>query len=345
MAKAKQLPSGSWRVLAYAGKDESGKRVYKSFTESTERKANLAALEWQEHYKEIASDSANMTLNEAIQAYVELKSNILSPATIRGYESIRKNKLKNIMNLKLCKITNQMIQAEINNESAVSSPKTVRNIYGLLRTILAQYRPDFRVSVTLPQPKKYEGKSLNGEQIARLLDVIQGDEAEIPILLALWLGLRRSEIIGLKWDNIDFIEHTLTITSAMVPDKDNNFVLKGPKTASSERTLKLPDYVYDKLKAADKSSEFVATLAGDTIRKRLQRFCRKAGIPEVRLHDLRHTMASIGLMLNISDKYMMERGGWSYEGTMKKIYQHTMKEGEDAANNLINGYFKSLIKR
>jgi hypothetical protein len=59
MANAKKLSKdGNWRVLVYAGKDASGKRQYKSFTESTERKANLAAMEWQEHYKAITSDGA-----------------------------------------------------------------------------------------------------------------------------------------------------------------------------------------------------------------------------------------------------------------------------------------------
>jgi hypothetical protein len=55
-------------------------------------------------------------------------------------------------------------------------------------------------------------------------------------------------------------------------------------------------------------------------------------------------MASVGLLLNISDKYMMERGGWSSAGTMKSIYQHTIKDGQDAADIAINKYFESLMQ-
>ena len=302
-------------------------------------------MEWQEHYKEVTNDTANMTLDESITAYVTLKENLLSPATIRGYENIRKNKLDTLTNKKLSRITKNDIQSEINKESENSSPKTVRNIYGLLRTVMNEYRPDFNVKITLPQKKKFTGQSLTGEQIGKLLEAIQGDDAEIPILLALWLGLRRSEIIGLKWDCINLESHTLNVCAALVPDKDNKFVLKGTKTESSNRTLCIPDYIYDKLKIVPHKTEFVATLAGDTIRKRLQRFCHSAGIPEIRLHDLRHTMASVGLLLNISDKYMMERGGWSSAGTMKSIYQHTVKDGQDAADTTINKYFESLIKK
>lgn len=235
MAKAKKLPSGKWHVQVYAGKDANGKNQYKSFTAPTENKANLIALEWQEHYKEVTNYTVNMTLDEAIIAYENLKSNILFPATIRGYENIRKNKLHSIMQLKLSRITKQKVQSEINTEAAVHSPKTVRNIYGLLSVVMREYRPDFNLSVTLPQKKKFVGQSLNSEQIAKVINVIQGDEAEIPILLALWLGLRRSEILALKWDCIDFKSHTLNVKAAMVPNKDNKFVLKGTKTTSSTR--------------------------------------------------------------------------------------------------------------
>lgn len=56
-------------------------------------------------------------------------------------------------------------------------------------------------------------------------------------------------------------------------------------------------------------------------------------------------MASVGLLLNVGDKYMMERGGWSSAGTMKNVYEHTMKDGANAADNLINNYYNSLLPK
>jgi len=67
-------------------------------------------------------------------------------------------------------------------------------------------------------------------------------------------------------------------------------------------------------------------------------------IAKVRLHDLRHTMASIGLLLNVGDKYMMERGGWSNTATMKNIYQHTFDDGKNVATTAIDNYFNSLMQ-
>lgn len=343
MAKAVQLPSGNWNVKVFAGYDATGKRQYKSFTEPTERKANLAALEWQEHYKEISNDSSNMTLDEAISKYIETKSNILSPSTIVGYEVIRKKRLQPLMQIKLSKLTNESIQAAINAEAKEFSPKSVANTFGLLSAVLYKYRPGFKLDVSLPQKQKYIGKSLTEEQIGMLLKSIVGDRAEIAILLALWLGLRRSEIIALKWDDIDFKKQTIRVDEAMVLNKDNEYVVKGTKTYSSARLMYAPKYIMDKLVNAPHESEYVVNMHPTSILYRLRFHCQTLGIPYVRLHDLRHTMASVGLSLNIADKYMMERGGWSNVQTMKKIYQHTQESGRKTADIAIDSYFEKLL--
>ena len=241
MANAKQLASGTWRGQVYAGKDVNGKRQYKSFTAPTERKANLAALEWQEKYKEVQLDNANLTVNEAIDAYVKLKSNLLSPSTIRFIDNVKRNHLKNIQNTKLNKLNRNVIQQTINVEAANCSPKTVKNVYGVLTAIIGQYRPDWKIpDITLPQLKKPVEKALNRQQIAKLLNNIDGDIIEVPILLALWLGLRRSEILALKWNDVDFEKNTIRIDKALVPNKDNKMVVKTTKTTDSTRTLNLP---------------------------------------------------------------------------------------------------------
>lgn len=90
MAKAKQLPSGSWRVQVYLGEDENGKPIRKSFTASTKKEAEFKALNYQMHNKEMRQNPSNLTLSEAIDRYIESKENILSPSTIRGYTFIHK---------------------------------------------------------------------------------------------------------------------------------------------------------------------------------------------------------------------------------------------------------------
>ena len=87
MAKAKKLPSGSWRVLQFVGLDADGKRQYKSFTAPTKREAEFLAAEYVAKKKR---PSGRMTVGEAIDRYIESKDGVLSPTTVSGYQKIRR---------------------------------------------------------------------------------------------------------------------------------------------------------------------------------------------------------------------------------------------------------------
>lgn len=87
MAKAKQLPSGSWRVLVYDGKDTKGKRIYTSFTAPTEKEADYMALDYQLH-KSKKSKQIPLTFEQAAQQYIQNRNAVLSPATVREYTGI-----------------------------------------------------------------------------------------------------------------------------------------------------------------------------------------------------------------------------------------------------------------
>lgn len=87
MAKAKKLPSGNWRVNQYVGKDANGKRIYKSFTASTKKEAEYMAANYTLNGDHEQKPPAELTLAEAYDRYIESKSNVLSPSTIREYRS------------------------------------------------------------------------------------------------------------------------------------------------------------------------------------------------------------------------------------------------------------------
>ncbi len=355
MATAKKLPSGSWRVQVYAGKDAAGKPQYRSFTRPTKKEAEYEALQWQLHYKEVSRDSTAMTLAEAMSKYIASKDGILSPATIRGYDIIRREHLKGLMDIRLNRLTPALIQEAINQEAKpyidrhgktrMPSPKSVRNVHGLLSAVLTEYCPGLRLNTTLPQKKGTEQSILEPEEIAVLLHAVEGTEMEIPVLLAVWLCMRSSEITGLTWDCIDFQRGTVTIRQARVRDKDNQWIEKGTKTTGSTRTINAPDYILDKLTAARETAEteYVVTIKGNCLYQRLKTILRKNGLPDIRFHDLRHTAASVMLLLNIPDKYAQRRGGWSTPATMKTVYQHTMEAKRTAVDDVIDGYFYDLL--
>lgn len=356
MATAKKLPSGSWRVQVYAGKNAAGKPQYRSFTRPTKKEAEYEAMTWQLHYKEVSRDATSMTVAEAMDKYIASKDGILSPSTLRGYDTIRRTAVQELMPVKLNRLTPQMIQEAINRASKPytdgrgrtrqRTPKTIRNIHGLLSAVLAEYYPNLQLHTTLPQKERKEQQILEPEQIAVLLRAVAGTEMEIPILLAVWLCMRTSEILGLTWDCVDFERGTVTVKKALVRGKDNEWVEKTTKTTSSTRTISAPDYILDKLKAAKDGAvtEHVVGIRGNGLYKRLKVILRKNDLPDIRFHDLRHTSASVMLMLNIPDLYAQRRGGWATNHTMKAVYQHMMDSKRSAVDTVIDEYFYGLMK-
>lgn len=357
MANAKQLPSGSWRVQVYAGKDAQGKRQYRSFTRLTKKEAEYEALQWQLHYKEVSRDTTAMTLDEAMQAYIRSKDGILSPSTIRGYENIRRNNLQGLMGMKLNRLTPQLIQQTVNAESKpyadkrgkqrLRSPKTLRNIHGLLSAVLGEYCPNLKLTTTLPQKERKEPSILEPEQIGALLKAVEGNQMELPVLMGVWLCMRASEISALTWENVDFERGTITIKRALVRDKENRWVEKGTKTTGSTRTIRVPPYILEKLAAAKAAGggDRVVPLSSESMYKRLKTILRRNGLPDIRFHDLRHTAASVMLTLNIPDKYAQARGGWATNHTMKTVYQHTMAAKRNTVDDAIDGYFYTLLEK
>lgn len=355
MATAKKLPSGSWRVQVYAGKDAAGKPQYRSFTRPTKKEAEYEAMTWQLHYKEISRDSTSMTLADAMDKYIASKDGILSPSTLRGYDTIRRTALPELMPVKLNRLTPQMVQEAINRaskpyvddkgRSRQRTPKTLRNIHGLLSAVLSEYNPNLQLHTTLPQKERKEQQILEPEQIAVLLKVVSGTEMEIPILLAVWLCMRTSEILGLTWDCVDFKRGTVTVKKALVRGKNNEWIEKTTKTTSSTRTISAPDYILDKLKAAKEqaTTDYVVNIKGNGLYKRLKVILRRNNLPDIRFHDLRHTSASVMLMLNIPDMYAQRRGGWSTNHTMKAVYQHLMDTKRSAVDTVIDEYFYGLV--
>ena len=115
--------------------------------------------------------------------------------------------------------------------------QTIKNAYGLLTAVLKDYGVDVS-GVKLPQRVKRQKQYLTVEEVVKLIDCAVGDPCELPIVMAVWLGMRRSEICGLYWDCVDFDGGKVEVRRAMVPDKDNKWVIKEyPKNEGSQRLV------------------------------------------------------------------------------------------------------------
>lgn len=337
--KARKLPSGQWFCRVRVDGQDVG------ITRPTEKEAIAEAMAIKAGMQQAAKPE-NITLTKAIDKYILDRDGILSPATIRGYRIIQENRLEQLMDQPIAKLSFSVIQASVNQEAKKYSPKTVRNSYGLLTAVLSEYRPELDLSkIKLPMKVEPEKQIYSPEELRKYLDQIRGSDIELPVLLAVWLGLRRSEIIGLRWDDVDYKRGTISIREALVQDENNEYKAKGTKTVKSNRTLPCPDYIMDLIRKQEAKGERIVSTSPQTLRNRMVKAAEGAGVPFIGLHALRHQNASIMLSLNIPDKYAMERGGWSSNKTMKSIYQHTMDDGKQQAAKAIDKYFGDMREK
>lgn len=336
MAKAKKLPSGSWRVQVYAGKDQNGKKIMKSFTADTKKEAEFLAAQFAATNKEPA---AEMTVGKAIDKYIESKSNILSPSTIRSYRTMRKNYMQNLMDVRVRDLTRTAIQEAVNAEAEKLSPKSIHNVYGLLSASLNIYAPDLNTKVTLPKKQKKIREMPDPEDIIR---IIRGTSVELPCMLAIWLSMRMSEIRGVKRSDVQ--NGKMYIRNAIVTVEGKHIEKEATKTYESTRVEDVPEYIQQLIDNLDPEQEHLTELTGQQIYKRFVKLQRDNGIePVITFHDLRHLNASVMVRLHIPDKYAMERGGWSTTSTLRNVYQHTFSDERKAVNKKINEYFDGII--
>lgn len=331
MATAKKLPSGNWRVQA------SAKGQTKSFTHADRKKAEAEARMWQAGMTEKYSFD-NPTLYECFENFIEAKNNVLSPSTIRGYNKIKNNSLKDIMSMRVNGLTNLIIQRSINLYSASHSPKSVRNCYGLLSAVLNMFRPDFNLNIQLPQKEHKEMYIPTNEDIQKLVNASRGTQCYIPILLAAFGGMRLGEIGALQSSDID--GNYITVNKSLVYTPEKEWKVKPPKTYSSNRRVEIPDFVIDALK--DQEGK-ILECTPHAVTVAFKRLLEKNNLPHFRFHDLRHYYVSTLHSINIPDKYIQAQGGWATNYTMNNVYKHIMSNRQSEFSTQITGHFNNIF--
>ncbi|MDY4081191.1 MAG: site-specific integrase [Candidatus Metalachnospira sp.] len=352
MATAKKLPSGQWRALVYSHNvkvNGKQKRIYESFTAATKKEAEFMAAEFILK-KENRIIPQNMTLGEAIDAYIELSAPILSKTSIASYEKIKRNYFLDLMDIPIKKITSNIVQQSINreitrpskryNDGTKLSAKTINNAFGLIATVLKKYNPSLVLDVKLPKKENHIKELIPPEII---FDIVKGTDIELPVLLAMWLSFSMSEIRGLTKSKS--ISNGYISIKEVIVDVDNKPVIKKQAKAFYRiRSLKIPTYIQNLINNTNPNEDRLVTLSGHAIYMRFKRLLEKNNLPHMTFHDLRHVNASVMAQLRIPDKYAMERGGWKTDAVMKNIYQHTFSEQRELVDKRIDEYFESKMQ-
>lgn len=234
--KQKKLPSGNWRVQAY----KNG--ITHSFTAATKKQAEQKAYEWQvsDDY-----DKKNYPkLYDAIDEFISIKESVLSPSTTATYRKYQRNYYKSLMSVPVNKISKIQIEKEISEMAKRLSPKTISSAITFCIEVIT-YFTGKRISVQLPQKVKTIYNTPDSETLKQIFEASKGTDIELPILLAAWLGMRESEIRGLKWNKVS--EGQIIIDTSLVT-VDGKSIEKSTKTTDSTRVLPLPEYIYTLIK-------------------------------------------------------------------------------------------------
>lgn len=350
MPTAKKLPSRSWRCQVYSHTEDvlqpdgsvKRKRIYKSFTcdlpdKKGKRIAEQMAAEWAAE-KETFS-RYDRTFGEALDQYIENRSSVLSPATIREYKQIRKRDVQGLMDKKILNITQEDVQEEVNLASLSHSPKTVRNIHGIISAVMRANRPNFALNTQLPKAVRPSLYIPSDSEIQALLSYVSQKDAEMEkaVLLAAFGPMRRGEICALDSDHIDGC--TIHVEYSMTQNEKGDWILKAPKSLAGNRRIQFPQFVIDKFSGIEGR---IVHLNPTQISHRFPHILSQAGLAPFRFHDLRHYSASIQHALGVKDAYIMERGGWNNDKVLKEVYRHTLSEESQKANEISNGHFEKL---
>jgi integrase len=211
-------------------------------------------------------------------------------------------------------------------------------------------------AVDRPRVEPTENQILTEEQARQLLTVATASIYETVFYLALVSGMRKGELLGLKWSDLDLAKGTIHVQRQLQCLNPGGYVLVPPKTKAGKRPIKLGQGMLGKLEKHRKDQELLKAAAGDKwqennliftssigtfmdqsrISKEFKRLLTKAGLPDLRFHDLRHTSLSLLLENGTPVNTVQQRAGHSKASVTVDIYGHAMSGSQNLAADTID---------
>lgn len=340
MGKAVKLKSGSWRCQVFSHYEivnGERKRRVRSFTAPTRVEAERMAAQFAADKNRL--DGGGYTIGEAVDRYIASKEAVLSPSTIRAYMAYRKN-LSEVEGLRVDALTSADLQRWISDLSRRYSAKYVKNIYTLVSSAVSVIS-DRSYRVTLPARKPLTYNVPTDAEVVVLMDNARED-LRLAIALAAAGTLRRGEVCALRYGDVYRDKLAIYVHSDMILSKDNEWIYKDmPKTSDSVRWVELPPEVLDMIGDGE-PDEFVVGSTPAAVSDAFARLRDRLGL-KCRFHDLRHYAASILHAIGVPDQYIMGRGGWSTDGTLKAVYRNTLADKNKYYSEQAVNYFSAQL--
>lgn len=365
----KRESDGRWVGTLNLGFDSRGRRRRRTYYARTQREVR----EKLEAGKARARDgvvilSKSPTVREWLDQFVSGKTSDWAPGTCRRNAGIVRAHLGPALGRhRLDKLTPMHVKTMLDAKLADGlSPKTVQLIRALLVSALRQAEEWGLVArnvarlVPGPRMRRREVEPLSPEESATLLKNVEGHEHEALFTLAISLGMRQGEILGLGWADLDLDEATLSVRRTL-HKVDGQYELRDPKTEKSRRSLPIPQFVLASLKrhrveqlerrmraGGDENQwDLVFTdhagrpLHGPTVTRRLQALMKRHEMRRIRFHDLRHSCASLLLAQGVPLTSIQEVLGHANFYITRDTYSHIgvelKREAADAMQKALGG--------
>lgn len=361
---------GTWVVRARVYDPNTGKTKNKSKStglkvkDNTKRKAEKMMREiierWEEESKSFVLNT-NPSFKESIYAWIEKKANTVTDVTAFTYRKQADNYIiPSLGNIRTKELRLPHIQQFYNQLLKRLSAKSVRLCHIVIKGVLddavrtSLIPSNFSVYAELPKIQKYKGQSYTPEQVKLLLAAAkeEGEPYSTAIMLGVLYGLRRSEICGLRWQDIDFEAGTMHICNTVIQCGRDIKEVNRTKSESSNRVIWLIESTVPLLKSlyqtqtnAGISARFVCTRIDDdwagtpinyqALYRHTQSAMQRAGLPKLRLHDLRHTAASL-LSEAVSPKQAQDFLGHSSIAITMDIYTHLNDQQKASTSSALN---------
>ncbi|WP_342045960.1 site-specific integrase [Bacillus sp. OTU530] len=347
----------TWTYVVDTGYDEiSGKRKQKTkggFATKKEAQTALAKV-----VSEISEGSyvelSKETVENLLAMWLEMKKASLKETTFISYETSVKHIVYHLGRVTLEKLNATQIQRMCNTLANDLSSTTVNKIHNVLKRCLR-----YAVKIGMIQknpaefvdPQKEEPKELvvwDEQQAQHFMELTKKSRNHIAFVLALTTGMRKGEILGLRWQDIDFENKSLSIRQTLSP---LNKIQTGGKTTAARRFISLPDMTLDalkqhrlrlkkeKLKMGEAYTDndlvvctrFGNVLGHNDLSDSFQLYLKRSGLPKIRFHDLRHTHATLLLKAGVHVKIVSERLGHTNIAITLNTYSHIMPGMQEEA--------------
>lgn len=339
-------------VTLNLGKNADGKYEKKYQTVKSKREARqILAAHKREKEKGLVAPLSKDSFVSLIEQMIDLKALQLQETTIYAYRRMLKNHfIPFFKNDPVESINLQKLQQYKLLKSKTLSANTINKHFALLHMALQdamRKQKIFQNVADYIEPMKIEKKKIqyiNTEEAAALCESVKDTQLELAVTLAIYLGLRRGEVLGLRWGDIDFDKGTVKIANTRTK-AGGSVIEKDPKTEKSKRTLQMCSAVISVLKKAleqkreremgpyfhVKSDYVVVNAIGkpfspNYLSDQFHEHVKSRGMKQIRFHDLRHAFASIAYSAGVPVPAISAAMGHSNMGTTLSIYTHEFDE-------------------